>query len=71
MKAKSKISPCIRCGGQADIRHVKIKDFLLLIRFHLHANQYYCICERCGTKTPSKHKEKFAIKVWNNLNRGV
>ncbi len=62
------LKPCIRCGGHAEFRHVKIKDLWYLIKFHLHPNQYYFICEICGAKIPSRHKIKLAINDWNEQN---
>ena len=63
---KVELKLCGRCGGQAEIRYFKIRDLWYLIKFHFHPHQYFCICTRCGAKIPSRHKEKLAIKDWNN-----
>lgn len=61
----TKLNNCTRCGGHAKVRHIIIGDFGLLLKFRFHPHQYYCICDNCGAKTRSYHKEKLAIKDWN------
>lgn len=61
-----KLKPCTKCGGRAEVRHIRIRDFWLLVKFHFHSHQYYCICDNCGAKTRSYHKEELSIEDWNN-----
>lgn len=61
-----KLEFCRRCGNSAEIRHVRIRDLGMLIKFHFHSNQYYVYCTGCSAKTRAYHKEELAIKDWND-----